>query len=107
VFEKETCRMVRGEMVFLKGVRFGTMYKMQGRTISDGCNSLVVLDIVAEEEKTHIVFGEKTMLLHQRLGHIREKGLQLIHGKGMVEGISNFYRDFIYMNIAHMGRKIG
>jgi hypothetical protein len=36
VFEKETCRTVRREMVFLKGVQFGTMYKLHGRTISDG-----------------------------------------------------------------------
>ena len=45
IFEKETYRMVRGAMVFLKGVRFGNMYKMQGRTISDGCNSSIVPDI--------------------------------------------------------------
>ena len=30
------------------------------------------------------------MLWHQRLGHIGEKVLQLLHGKGMVEGMSNF-----------------
>jgi hypothetical protein len=29
IFEKETCRMVRGEMVLLKGFRFGTLYKLQ------------------------------------------------------------------------------
>jgi hypothetical protein len=34
------------------------------------------------------------MLWHQRLGHIREKGLQVLHGKGMVEGMSNFSLDF-------------
>ena len=75
LFEKETCRMVRGEMVLLRGVRFGALYNMQGRTISDGCNSSIFLDIGVEEERTHIVSGEKVMLWHQRLGHIREKGL--------------------------------
>jgi hypothetical protein len=49
IFEKETCRMVRGSMVLLKGVWFGTLYKLQGRTISDGCNSSIVLDIGVEE----------------------------------------------------------
>jgi hypothetical protein len=34
------------------------------------------------------------MLWHQRLGHIREKGLQLLHNKGMVEGMSNCSLDF-------------
>ena len=29
------------------------------------------------------------MLWHQRLGHIGEKGLRILHGNGMVEGISN------------------
>jgi hypothetical protein len=34
------------------------------------------------------------MLWHQRLGHIREKGIRLVHGKGMVEGMSKFSLDF-------------
>jgi hypothetical protein len=75
IFEKETYRMVRGAMVLLKGVQFGTLYKLQGSTISDGCNSSIVPDIGVEEERTPIVSGEKVMLWHQRLGHIREKGL--------------------------------
>ena len=49
IFEKETYRMVRGEMVLLKGVQFGTLYKMQGSTISDGCNISIVPDIGLEE----------------------------------------------------------
>jgi hypothetical protein len=75
IFEKETCRMVRGEMVLLKGVRFGNLYKLQGSTISDGCNSSIFLDIGVEEERTPTVYIEKVMLWHQILGHIREKGL--------------------------------
>jgi hypothetical protein len=34
------------------------------------------------------------MLWHQTLGHIGEKGLRLLQGKGMVEGMSNFSMDF-------------
>ena len=34
------------------------------------------------------------MLWHQRLGHIGEKGLRLLDGKGMVEGMSNYSMDF-------------
>jgi hypothetical protein len=34
------------------------------------------------------------MLWHQRLGHIGEKGLRLLHGKGMLEGMSNYSLDF-------------
>jgi hypothetical protein len=75
IFEKEICRMVRGAMVLLKGVRFGTLYKLPGSTISDGYNSSIVLDIGVEEERTPTVSGEKFMLWDQRLGHIGEKGL--------------------------------
>jgi hypothetical protein len=49
VFEKESCMMVRGAMLLLKGVWIGTLYKMQGITISDGCNSSIVPDIGSEE----------------------------------------------------------
>ena len=44
--------------------------------------------------KNIVVFGEKTMLWHQRLGHIGEKRLQILYGNGMVEAMSNFYMDF-------------
>jgi hypothetical protein len=74
-------------MELLKGVLFGTMYKLQGITISDGCNSSIVPDIGVEEERTPKVSREKVMLWHQRPGHIREKGLRLLHDKGMVEGV--------------------
>ena len=52
IFEKETCRMVQGEIVLLKGVWIGTMYKFQGTTIINGCNTSIVPDNGAEQEKT-------------------------------------------------------
>jgi len=94
IFEKETCRMVRGAMVLIKGIWFGTLYKLQGSTISDGCNSCIVPYIGVEEERTPTVSREKVMLWHIKLGHIGEKGLRLLHGKGMVEGMSNSSLDF-------------
>jgi hypothetical protein len=36
VFEKGTCGMVLGEMVLLRGVQIGTLYKFLGSTISEG-----------------------------------------------------------------------
>ena len=42
------------------------------------------------------------MIWHQRMGHIRQKGLLVIKSKGMIEGISNcsldfeFYKDCVY-----------
>ena len=83
--------MVWGALVLMWGVRIGTLYKLQGSTVVDGCNSDVVLESGA---KNLVVSGEKTLLWHKRLGHIGEKGLQILHGKGMVEGMSNNSMDF-------------
>ena len=70
-------------MVLMRGVQCRIMYNMLGRTIMDGCNNSIFLERKNEERK---VF---TMLWHQILGHIKEKGLQSLQGKGMAEGISN------------------
>jgi hypothetical protein len=36
VFEKETCRIVRGAMVLLKGIRCVTLHNLQGSIITNG-----------------------------------------------------------------------
>ena len=36
VFEKHRCKMVRGGMVLLRGVQYGTMYKLLGINVIDG-----------------------------------------------------------------------
>eukprot|EP00253_Pinus_taeda_P015691 PITA_15691 len=66
-FENDTCKMVRGALVLMRGVRIGTLYKLQGSTVIDGCNSSMIPESGAEDL---VVSGEKTMLWHQRLGHI-------------------------------------
>ena len=102
VFGKGTCNMVRGAMVLMRGVRCGTLYKLPGSTYTNGCNSSVVLEQTNKQDKTNIVPEKKTMLWHQRLGHIGEKGLRTLHGKGMVKAMSNctldfdFYEHWIY-----------
>eukprot|EP00253_Pinus_taeda_P005141 PITA_05141 len=72
VFDKDTYKMVWGALVLMRGIRIGTLYKLQGSTIVDECNSSVVPESIASNLA---VSGEKTMLWHQRLGHIGEKGL--------------------------------
>jgi len=54
----------------MQGVYIGTLYKLQGSTIVDGCNSSMVPESGAENL---VVSGEKMMLWHQRLGHIAER----------------------------------
>ena len=102
MFEKDTCKMVRGALVLMQGVWTGTLYKLQGSTVIDGCNSSVVPESGAE---SLVVSGEKTMLWHQRLGHIGEKGLRILHRDGMVEGMSNFSLDFDFCENCVYGKQ--
>eukprot|EP00253_Pinus_taeda_P002521 PITA_02521 len=102
MFEKDPCKMVRGALVLMRGVRIGTLYKLQGSTVVDRCNSSMVPENGAENL---VVSGEKTMLWHQRLGHIGEKGLRILHGKGMVEGMSNSSLDFDFCENCVYGKQ--
>ena len=52
-----------------------------------------------------VVSGEKTMLWHQRLGHIGEKGLRILHRNSMVEGMSNFSLDFDFCENCVYGKQ--
>jgi transposase InsO family protein len=56
----------------------------------------VMLSLSRQIKKTRPISSlkMKTMLWHQRLGHIGEKGLRTLHGKGMVGGMSNCTLDF-------------
>ena len=45
------------------------------------------------------------MLWNQRLGHIGEKGLRILHGNGMVEGMSNFSLDFDFCENCVYGKQ--
>ena len=69
------CKMVQGSMVLMRGVRYGTLHKLLGKTIIDECNNSVVLEEGGKDEKTLSASRGKTMLWHQRMGHIEEKGL--------------------------------
>jgi len=73
------------------GVWIRILYNLLESTIIDGCNSSIIPESGA---KNIVVFGEKIMLWHQRLGHIRDKGLQIMYDNGMVEGMSNFSLNF-------------
>ena len=42
MFEKDACKMARGALVLMRGVRTRNMYKLQGSIVIDGCNSYVV-----------------------------------------------------------------
>ena len=52
-----------------------------------------------------VVCREKTMLWHQRLGHVGEKGLRILHSKGMVEGMSNSSLNFDFCENCVYGKQ--
>ena len=70
------------------------MYKLLGRTVIDGYNNTIVPESKYEESKVPDVSVGDTMLWHQSIGHVGEKGLQSLQGKVMVEGMSNCNLDF-------------
>ena len=77
-----------------RGVRIGTLYKLEESTMSDRYNISIVGEDSSETKRNPLSPIEKTMLWHQRMGHIREKGLRVMKSKGMIKGISNFSLDF-------------
>jgi hypothetical protein len=79
LFQKDSCKMVRGAMVLMKGVRIRTLYKFLGSVNSTGYNNIDVLEVEstrAESIQTDSTSHHKvdsTMLWHKRIGHIGEK----------------------------------
>ena len=52
-----------------------------------GVTTLLFLRV--KMKKVLNIFGGDAMLWHKKLGHVGEKDLQSLQGKGMVEGMSN------------------
>jgi len=67
--------MVRGAMVLARGVHTGTLCKLEASTASDRYNSSIIGEDSSETKRTPSSPSKKTMLWHQRVGHIGEKGL--------------------------------
>ena len=84
-------------MVLMREVWYGTLYKLLGKKIIDECKNSIVLKEVGKDDKTMTASRGKTMLWHQRMGHIGEKGLQELQGKGMVEGMTDCTLDFLFL----------
>ena len=56
------CRIVQGSLVLMRGVWYGTMYKLLGSTIIDECNIFVVPEEEGKDDGTLTALGGKTML---------------------------------------------
>lgn len=89
MFESKIYKVVQGEIMFLKGVHNGTLYKIIGSNFTNGCNNFVVPEGGNEEYKTFIVSREKKIIWNQIIGNIGDKGLKGLHGKCMVVDMTN------------------
>jgi hypothetical protein len=45
LFHNDSCKMVRGAVVLMRGVQIGTLYKLLGNVNSIGCNNIVSSEI--------------------------------------------------------------
>ncbi|KAH9291902.1 hypothetical protein KI387_042909 [Taxus chinensis] len=104
-FSKDNCKMVWGAMVLARGIRTGTLFKLEASVVTDECNSSVVLEEKKASDPTPTSAAMKTMLWHQRMGHIGEKGLRTLKVKGMVEGISECPLDFDFCEHCVFGKQ--
>ncbi|GLJ29753.1 hypothetical protein SUGI_0587340 [Cryptomeria japonica] len=126
VFSEAGCKMITGAMVVARGVRFGTLYKLEAYTVE--CNSTSVKSKSANTSLEDLKVSpsadgngfwvpkgalsseaklpaEKTMLWHQRPGHIGEKGLRTLKNKNLVEGLNDCNLDFDFCEHCIYGKK--
>lgn len=88
----------------MRVVNIGTFYKLSKYIDLSGCNSAVVPDT---NESTFGLVNE-TVMWHQNMPHIGEKGLRDIQSKGIVEGLLgnslevNFYEHCVYRKYIHV-----
>ena len=118
--------MVRGAMVIARGSRLGTLYQLDACTVE--CNStsdkIVKNTTQLEEEKISLsadgcgfwvpkgalstkskLPAEKTMLWHQRLGHIGEKGLRTLKNKNLFDGLNDCNHEFDFCEHCIYGKQ--
>ena len=65
-FEKDSCNMVWGETIQMRGV-----YNLLGRTYTNGCIHIFILEV----DKISSCLVDSTTIWHQQMGHISENGL--------------------------------
>jgi transposase InsO family protein len=87
VGEKGYLKIIKGAMVVAKGELIGSLYKLIGETLNG-------------EAAVASGSTESTMIWHRRLGHISERGLQILSKRGLLPGIKftsfEFCEDCLY-----------
>ncbi|KAJ0093861.1 hypothetical protein Patl1_25205 [Pistacia atlantica] len=81
--DRTSCKMTRGSMVIARGVRHGTLYRLQASVVRNSSLGGYVSEKEAEKEL------DSATLWHQRMGHIGESALSTLVTQNMAEGIPN------------------
>jgi hypothetical protein len=79
IFTDKTWKVIKGSLVIAKGEKVGTLYLCIGNT--DSSISLAST-------------GVDTTLWHHRLGHMSEKGMQILHKRNLLPDIKQIDLDF-------------
>jgi hypothetical protein len=45
LFQKDSCKMVKGTMILMKGIQIGSLYKLLGNVDSTGCNNIISSEV--------------------------------------------------------------
>ena len=101
MFEKDTCKMIRGAMVLMWGIRIRTLHKLLGKIDDGSCNQVVN----PKNEEILSCVAALTMLWHRLVGHIGEKGLRAMHRKGMVEALHDCSSKFDFCEHCIYGKQ--
>lgn len=91
-------KMTRGSIVLEKGDHIGTLYKLNVEPICCNVTSKKPDTTIVRMHNANLLEAklpaEKTMLWHNRLGHIGEKGLKVLKNKNLVEGLDDCSFEF-------------
>ena len=71
VMENGVLKVTKGAMVVMKGLRQGSLYILQGTTVT----GVAAVDTTSAD-------ANDTSLWHMRLGHMSEKGMTILSKKG-------------------------
>jgi len=78
-------KIVHGSLVVMKGIRHRSLYPLIGETVTGD----LVVGISRSNDQT-----ECTRIWHMRLGHMSEKGLSLLCGKGLFKNMKKPCMEF-------------
>ncbi|GAV63313.1 gag_pre-integrs domain-containing protein, partial [Cephalotus follicularis] len=78
-------KVIRGALVVMKGKKFYGLYLLQGNT---------VLGTAAVASSSVDKDADTTRLWHMHLGHMSERGLQILSKKGLLDGMKSGKLDF-------------